>query len=661
MTVQTRRVLAALAGAAGIVVGILAQTDARGALNLTSAGLMYAAYIVVGLLILRAHPRHVVGRLMLAGGAVSGAGSGMLEVAWAQLRHHPDATPARLLATFGSTGRGLGWLAVILLLPQVFPDGERTGPRRLLRIAWVGGWACLATVAVTGLLGPTQSDLRMTGIGNPLGLPAATQPVVDAVTGLMLVAMLVTLVAAVTLLVWRWRHGSELERQRMLWFALAFMLPVVVLALSFWDLGRPWVFALVSLPLPVAIGVACLQHRLYDLDLVVNRSLTYGGLSVAIAGLYALTVGGVGAMMRARDAGWLPWVAAGVVAVSFAPLRDALQRFANRLTYGQWSQPAEVLAATGRRLSDATDVTGLLQTLADELGEGLRLGYVEIRDRAGQRLAVFGSSSGPAASITLQAYGAPVGELRWEGHGLRDSDRALLADVAGQLGGVVHHAALLTSLRASQERLVLAREEERRRLRRDLHDGLGPALAGLTLQVDTLRHRLGTAGIDRDAEEPLLDLRSGIQSTVLDVRRIVEGLRPPALDELGLDEALRQLAARLEVPGAPEIAVTVDVPGRLPAAVEVAAYRIVSEAVTNAVRHAAAHRVAVQVAVPGPCVVVEVCDDGCGAAGPRDEGVGMVSMRERAVEIGGSLVVDSPRGHGTRVRAELPLGTGSAR
>jgi signal transduction histidine kinase len=404
--------------------------------------------------------------------------------------------------------------------------------------------------------------------------------------------------------------------------------------------------------------VACLQRRLYDLDLVLNRSLTYGGLSLAIAGLYAVTVGGVGAMMRQQDAGWLPWVAAGVVAVSFTPLRDALQRGANKLTYGQWSQPAEVLAATGRRLSDATDVPALLQSLTDELGEGLGLPYVEILDSEGDRLALHGEPTDRPETITLQAYGAPVGGLRWSGRDLRESDRALVRDVAGQLGAVVHSAALLGSLRASQERLVLAREEERRRLRRDLHDGLGPALAGLTLQVDTLRHQLRA---DDQADAPLLDLRAGIQSTVLDVRRIVEGLRPPALDELGLAEALHQLVRRLEVPDGPEVEVSVEVPGRLPAAVEVATYRIVAEAVTNAVKHAGARHVGVQVTVPGRCVVVEVCDDGTGSAVPRDEGVGLLSMRERAVEIGGTLVLQSPPGQGTQVRAELPLGAGAPR
>ncbi len=656
---QVRPTSAALAGVAGVVLGVVAQHDRDGALNLAAAGLMYVAYLVVGLLILRAHPRHLVGRLMVAGGSISGAGSGLLELCWRRLSDRPGDGWAQVGATVGQAGRAMGWMLVVLVLPLVFPDGRRAGPRRTARWAWRLALVSVTTSLVSGLLGPTQTDLRLTGVRNPIGFPRATQPVFNLAETLYLVTALATLVLAVVCLVWRWRHSDSLDRQRLLWFALAFVLPVLALLASFSDAAGPWMFALVSLPLPVAIGVACLQHRLYDLDLVVNRSLTYGALSLVIAGLYAVTVGGVGAMVRQQGAGWLPWVAAGVVAVSFSPVRDALQRFANRLTYGQWAQPAEVLAATGRRLSDATDVPGLLQTLVDELGDGLRIRYVEIQDASGDRLAVHGVPTDRTETFGLQAYGVPVGVLRVGARDLRETDRALVRDVAGQLGAVVHSAALLGSLRASQERLVLAREEERRRLRRDLHDGLGPALAGLTLQVDTLRHQLRSG--QEDADGPLLDLRSGIQSTVLDVRRIVEGLRPPALDELGLAEALHQLVGRLQAAEGPTVSVHVDVPNRLPAAVEVATYRIVAEAVTNAVRHAGARQVEVQVGVPGPCVVVEVCDDGLGTASPREAGVGLVSMRERAAEIGGSLVLVSRPGHGTRVRAELPVQAGLPR
>ena len=660
-----RRVLAALAGVAGIVVGVLVQNTGHGKLDLLAVGSMCAAYLLIGLLILRTHPSHLVGRLMLVGGSVAGAGSGLLELAWSTLRHDPSDPWAQIGATLGSTGRGVGWLLVVLVVPLVFPDGCRAGPPRVRVIAWAAAWTTVGLNATSSLLDPTQTDLRLTGVDNPLGLPDPTEPVIGVLMSLQLLLALVTIVLALVSLVWRWHRAGTLDRQRLLWFALAFVFPLAVLALSITDLATPWMFALVSLPLPIAIGVACLQHRLYDLNLVVNRSLTYGALWVVIAALYALVVGGVGALVRQQGAGWLPWVAAGVVAVSFAPLRDTLQRAANRLTYGQWAQPAEVLAATGRRLRDATDVPALLQTLAEELGEGLHLPYVEIGDARGAVLARRGEAEPDADRLELHAYGEHVGTLRWSGRDLRDADRALVADLAHQLGGVVHAAALFRAVRASQQRLVVAREEERKHLRRELHDGLGPALAGLSLQVDTLRNQLARRlgddlgdSIGEAVDRPLLGLRTGIQSTVIDVRRIVEGLRPAALDELGLAEALTQLVARLQVPEELRMSLQVDVPSRLPAAVEVAAYRIVSEGVTNAVRHSGAQHVDVCVHHRRRALVVEVVDDGSGRVVPREAGVGLSSMRERAEEIGGALEVDSREGSGTAVRATLPLREG---
>ena len=235
------------------------------------------------------------------------------------------------------------------------------------------------------------------------------------------------------------------------------------------------------------------------------------------------------------------------MAVSFAPLHRVLQQMVNRLVYGQWTQPAQVLAATGRRLADASDVPALLQTLVTELQRGLALERVEIRDESGRLLADRGDHGlATSEQLPLTAYGMPVGVLRWRGPRLRLTEGRLLEDIALQVGGVVHAAGLLESVRAAQHRLVLAREEERRRLRRDLHDGLGPQLAALLLQVDTLRNRLSVPGLDTDAE--LILMRGHIQTTVSDVRRVVEGLRPPALDELGLTGAIKQLANRMAGP-----------------------------------------------------------------------------------------------------------------
>jgi signal transduction histidine kinase len=233
---------------------------------------------------------------------------------------------------------------------------------------------------------------------------------------------------------------------------------------------------------------------------------------------------------------------------------------------------------------------------------------------------------------------------------LRETDRALLENLAHQIGGAVHTVGLVDTLRDAQHRLVLAREEERRRLRRDLHDGLGPALASLTLKVDELRNRW--PGLD-DPDAELLGLRSAIQATVADVRRIVEGLRPAPLDELGLAGALEQLALR----GARhlEFDVTVRPLPTLPAAVEVAVFRVVQEALSNAHQHAHAGHVAVELEAVGDRLRAEVRDDGVGTVSPRPGGVGLSSMRERAEELGGLLTVRGRPGHGTVVRLELPL------
>lgn len=435
-------------------------------------------------------------------------------------------------------------------------------------------------------------------------------------------------------------------------YGLAFAAPLALLPFIPTALVQPWMFAAVTVPLPLAVAVAMFQRQLYDVPLVVNRTVTFLGLSAAVAALYAGTVGGVGALLHERGASWLPWVAAGVVTVAFAPLRNALQRGVNRLTYGQAASPAEVLAATGRRLADAADVSGLLHTLTDEVRSSLNLAAVELRGARGQLLAASGAPEATMVEAPLSAYGRPVGTLRWSPTRLRPSERQLLDDLAAQLGGVVHAAGLVEDLREAQDRLVRAREDERRRLRRDLHDGLGPTLAALTLQVDTVRNLLAR-GTDADAE--LLRLRSGVASTVLDVRRLVEGLRPPALDELGLDGALAQLAERVTLGS--DLAVDVSLPPALPlipAAVEVAAYRVTQEALGNAVRHsgATASRVALHVEDDG--IRLEVSDNGSGAVHPRPGGLGLASMHERAAELGGRLSIRTGPARGTVVDLWLP-------
>jgi signal transduction histidine kinase len=259
-------------------------------------------------------------------------------------------------------------------------------------------------------------------------------------------------------------------------------------------------------------------------------------------------------------------------------------------------------------------------------------------------------------TLPLTYQGATVGELLVApraGEALGAQDRRLLDDLARQAGVAVHAVQLTTDLQRSRERIVTAREEERRRLRRDLHDGLGPRLAGLTLRIETARDRLAH---DPVADKLLGDLSARMEDAVGDIRRLVYGLRPPALDDLGLVGAIRQVAGSYDPSG---LEVDVDAPEALPplpAATEVAAYWIAQEALTNVVRHARAGHCFVVIVFDDPAdtLTVTIEDDGIGLSPERRSGVGLQSMRERGEELGGTLVIESLPTGGTRVRATLP-------
>ena len=623
--------------------------------------------IASGLVVTVHRPAERVGWLLLVGGSLWGLGEALLLVGvHGQVVDPGSVAMPMSWGVLGTAARGLGWLLLVLALPYCFPDGRapwssRRWPGRVLVAALVG--FTLATIVA-----PKPLETRLAPFDNPLGLPSEWQPLADLLALGSLALAAVALVMSVAGLVHRWRRGDAFRRQQLRWFAAAFALPLALLPFVATDLVRPWMFAAVVLPVPVLIGVALLQRRLYDIRLVASRSITYLLLSACVAMLYAVTVGGVGALLGMSGAPWLGWVGAGVVAVSFAPLHASLRAGVNRITYGQWAEPAAVLAQTSHRLADTADVPALLQSLMRDIADALHLECVWVSNAQGEMLATYGyppsnttpvggSRSGSVPDprergcFRLTAYGLDVGHLRWVGHIERPADRELLEHVAQQIGGVVHSAGLVQSLTRAREQLVRASEDERRRLRRDLHDGLGPELAALTLRVDALRNRARTPGVDLDAE--LVHLRTGIQVAVADVRRVVEGLRPPAVDDLGLGTAIEQLASRIVV--GPRLTLDVASLPELPAAVEVVVFRVAQEALTNAVRHADACAVHVGLQIVKGVIVLEVSDDGRGAVAARPGGVGLTSMRERADEIGGRLDVRSAPALGTVVRLEAPL------
>jgi signal transduction histidine kinase len=638
---------------AGVALSLWAVVQGDGSLvGSVLSGAVVTAFAVVGAVVVAARPENRVGWLMLAGGTLWSLGNAGVDLGRLGIVDQPGRVPAAsLCAVAGSAVRGLGWYTVTIGVPLFFPDGSLLDRRwrwvpRLLVLVMVGA-------AVDPLTDP-QADLL--GFGdwrNPVA-PSGSFELVSAVAFLASVPLsLVVAGAAVAQLVVRRRRGNALQRQQVLLLAIAAAVTLVAVPVAFVD-GAGWIFSAAALPLPFAIGFAVLARGLYDLRTAVNRSLLWLTLSAVVAGAYAVVIAGVGALLHVGGATWLPWAAAAVVAVTFAPLRDGLQRAVNRLTYGRWDEPYDVLAALGQRLEGSADVERLLADVATELA-GLGLRDVVVQDTDGRVLAgESGSPDGDLVDIPLSAYGRPVGTLRYRPPtaALRARDARLLDDLAGHLGGVVHAHRLTTDLERARESLVLAREEERRRLRRDLHDGLGPALAGHLLRLDVLAGKLGPRSPARaDAES----LREDLRATVLEVRRVVEGLRPPALDELGLAGALAHVVQRLTAGTRVVADLRVDDLPPLAAAVEVATFRIVSEAVTNVVRHAAAQHCEVDVAVSGGVLRIRVSDDGRGpdgqASGPA--GNGLQTMRERAEELRGALRVSGDGG--TTVVAEIPV------
>jgi len=546
--------------------------------------------------------------------------------------------------------QGLAWVA-LFPLAYVFPDG-RFVPRwsRWLALCWL-------------LYLPFVGLLELVGIPD------------DALVALL--PLLALFGSAAVAAIYRYaRVATPVQRSQIRWVVVAIALRFAVSSLSFVaPLARlddevgprglvsytvtTGVSYVVAALLPAAVAVAIVRHHLFDVDVWLNRALVYALLSAFVIGTYALVVAGVGAAWPG-DQVVLPVIATALVAVVFHPVRERVQRAVSRLVYGQRAEPYTVVAGLGTRLESALPPDAVLQTIVDTLGPALRLRYARAA-LTGEPGVTYPATAGepPAETVTfpLRSHDEQLGELTVAvrpGEKLGAAERQLIAEVTRQAGIAVRAATLTTALRRSRERVVRAREEERRRLHRDLHDGLGPTLASLYQRVDAAR-----AMVDTDpatARQLLADAGTQTRAAIGDIRRLVYQLRPPALDELGLvaaiEETCRQLNARPD-------RLVVDVRAQplppLPAVVEVAAYRIAVEAVTNIVRHAAATRATVVVSAAPEGVVLEIADDGAGIGVATPAGVGLASMRERAEEIGGELTVGTASPHGTLVRARLPL------
>lgn len=457
---------------------------------------------------------------------------------------------------------------------------------------------------------------------------------------------------------------DALSRAQLLWglwgMVLSLVMQSATFLIAFGVLTGPWIEAVYELSfsvLGVTLGIAILRYRLFDIDVVLNRTLVYGGATATIVIVYAMIVGAFSALFQTQGDPVIAFAAAAIVAVLFQPIRLSIQHGVNRLMYGQRDEPYAVLARFGRQLEATPALETLLPSIVATIMGTLKLPYVAI-ELAGEAPSERGAADQQAhIPFPLKHQGQLIGNLvvapRMGEAELSTTDKRLLEDLARQAEVAIHAAGVTADLQHARERLVVAREEERRRIRNDLHDGLAPTLSSLQLQLGAMRNLI-RQDPDR-AEASAVELREDLRSATAEVRRLVYNLRPPALDDLGLLGAIRSQAQKVsQLDG---LNVTVNAPNLppLPAAVEVAAFRILHEALLNVERHAQARQCVITLTPRESDLTLEIRDDGRGLPPDAPAGVGLRSMRERASELGGEFAASSPAGGGTLVCARLPL------
>ncbi|MDX1435228.1 MAG: GAF domain-containing sensor histidine kinase [Anaerolineales bacterium] len=641
-------------------------------------------WIVTGALIISRHPQHPVGWLLCAG--LITASIDMIAAGYAAYDTYvyPGSMPGVVLA--------LVWLKLVFLGPHgivvftlivlLFPAGKFTSPG-WRKVAWTTIGALLLFLPLQavepGAIDPSFLADRI----NPLGVSAPLWSYLKPLMWASFTIMVLCYGAAFISLIVRLPTSRGDVRQQIKWLLLPAGLYGIFLLLFIVGMARSdevivngsvALGQLAILGIIIAVVFSIFKFRLYDVQLIQNRTLVYGAMTAFVIGLYVLVVGTLGALFQAQGNLFIALLATGLVALMFQPLRERLQSGVNRLVYGERDDPMEALSRFGSRLEAALAPEEILPTLVETITQTLKLSYAAIllpENGAHRAAAAHGHAPVDPVMLPLTYQGREIGRLAVaprNGEGSFDStELRLLRSIARQAGAAVYTVQLTEDLQQSRRRLVTAREEERRRLRRDLHDGLGPTLAALHVQSNALRRLIRS---DPDAAGALVtEINREIRESIDDIRRVVYELRPPTLDELGLVGAARAYAAQcsrqafrgtsLDGDSAGDGALFIQVESSdelppLPAAVEVAAYYVIREALTNVLHHAAAGRCRVRIQA-SDALVVKVSDNGIGFLEEHPAGVGLISMRERVEELGGSFAVEPNPGGGTRLVAQFPL------
>ena len=651
---------------AALILAEIAATPVAGA-GLSRLAGVHGSYVPVGdlivdgcivaiaLVVIWARPGNVIGWLMLTF-AVLGATQNFTEAYGVRAQAEPHSG-----LPFGPLALSLGtslWIPAVALpatlLLNLYPDGRVAGEFW----AWVNRVTVAAMVVATVAAGTMKGvDQDFTGARPVISLPSPVATTLLAAAAVVLLGCALLSIGGAIRRTWRARAP---QRQQLL---LLLVTSAIVIVLT--PLNEPkWLFdaGLVAVPAAVAVGV--LRYRLLGVEVVIRRTLQFAVLTLLVVAVYAAAAAAMSAVVSDGTGSRL--VAAATVALVLLPLRDRLQAWVDRPVYGARRDPLGAIRQVGASVS-ATSADPL-PAVAGSVAAAVRASYAAITGTDGTVLAAAGTDRrGARMTYPLTVAGQQVGELvvcpaRGE-PALAAADARVIMALSTPVASIVHAAQLTRQLAGEHERTLAAAQQERSRLRRDLHDGLGPSLSGVALGLEALQAAL--PGDTATAATLTARMRTEIAAAGQDVRRIIDELRPAALEEVGLVQALRERAASLAARSSPEMSVELRVhepmPG-LPEQVEIAAFRIAEEAMTNVLRHAQASRCEVRLELCGPAdaLVVSVSDDGVGLPGQtRPDGIGLRSMRQRAADLGGSCTVGPGEKSGVIVRARLPLGAAS--
>ncbi|MFI7453987.1 sensor histidine kinase [Nonomuraea sp. NPDC049714] len=623
-------------------------------MTVTPQSAVALTFPAVGAFLIFHRPRLKLAWLMCVGGLAAGVSDVMGAL---MLRSAADGhlVTAGYLRFPNLVGWAVCGVTLTLLLPMYSPDGRLPSPR--WRVVPIVGATALAAEMLRNAVRPDPPLATYpypAVIPNPLQVPALA-PFTSTVFVITWTVIYASMALAALSLASRLRAASPVVRRQIGWPLFAFSGYIICLVVASFADELVWSAIIWAGLIPIAIAFSAMRYRLYGIDTVISRTFVAAGLLAVVSAVYF----GFGAASSLFVSGYDQ--VAGLAAALFAgaffqPLRRMLQRAVDRMLYGKVGDPgllAERLTQAIRRGDPAKALTSVVGVLRDGLAvEGVAVVVID-----GEPRYVENGRVGEAQRrVPLVWHGEQVGYLLVGLPGPRRFPAAhnerMLAALTPYVADVAHAVRMAADLQRSRERILTTREEERRRLRRDLHDGLGQSLSSMAMIINIARSRLKDS--PDSADTLLLQLRSGMDAVAGDIRELVYGLRPPALDDLGLARAVRDLAGQ----SSPEISIEVTVEGELselPAAVEVAVYRIVQEALTNVRRHAEARTASVVLQREDSVLRVTVRDDGRGLPEGHRAGVGLGSMRERAAELGGICVVSGLPDAGTQVEVMLPL------